>query len=213
MAKNLPQNEQARVRTLLRSWFVGGLATIPHLLSLWLLVDFFGVDKQLANPPALIIGLTIQFFGNKYFAFEDHSPRLLHQGSLFVLVEIGAFVLNLATFALLVALFDMHWLPAMLIGTAVVYQGFSFPLWGYIFKKSVEEPAPVPPSGSEFDTAVPWKMDSVRLQPQPNGTPAAETTTSAKPDGPIDPQQNGAVIPEPETASSLPKPAPGQAQA
>jgi putative flippase GtrA len=134
------QHWRIRLRTLARSWIVGGLATVPYLLGLYILIDLLGVNDRLANPPALIVGLTIQFFGNKYFAFEDHSPRLLHQGSLFLLVEVGAFLLNLIIYDRLVALMSMHYFPAMIIGTFVVYQGFSYPLWGYIFKKSVVEP-------------------------------------------------------------------------
>jgi putative flippase GtrA len=149
MTATPPLHWNIRLRTLGRSWIVGGLATVPHLLGLIILVELFGVEKRLANPPALIIGLTIQFFGNKYFAFEDHSPRLLHQGSWFLLVEIGAFLLNMGIYDWLVATWSVNFIVAMLVGTFVVYQGFSYPLWGYIFKKTVIDPTNAPANPAE----------------------------------------------------------------
>jgi putative flippase GtrA len=177
MTASPAQDRNIRFRTLLRSWIVGGLATIPHLVALIILVYLFHVNDRLANPPALIIGLTIQFFGNKYFAFEDHSPRLLHQGSLFLLVEVGAFLLNLGIYDFLVAFWQINCIAAMLIGTFVVYQGFSFPLWGYIFKRTVEEPQEAAKTADELtpslEAAAVVEQDPEPVQAAPRIDPIA----------------------------------------
>jgi putative flippase GtrA len=118
-----------------RSCLVGLLATLTDLSTLYLLVYGCGLTPAQANVLSLLPGLLVQFFGNKYFAFGDRSRALLRQGSLFALVEVGAFVLNVLVFHLIVTLSALHYLLARMLGTALVYLGFSFPLWGLIFRK------------------------------------------------------------------------------
>jgi putative flippase GtrA len=135
-----------RLLILLRSCAVGLLATAADLVSLFLLVHGLGLAPAQANVPTLLPGLLIQFLGNKFFAFGDRSPELLKQSSLFLLVELGAFVLNVLVFHLIVSLSDVHYLTARMLGTALVYLGFSFPLWGLIFRHGAgrESSAPAP---------------------------------------------------------------------
>ncbi|MCI0463840.1 MAG: GtrA family protein [Gemmataceae bacterium] len=136
MSTTPPRQTQSRIATLCRSCAVGVVATAVDLGSLFLLVHVFGCPAELANVPTLIPGLLVQFFGNKFFAFRDHSPQLRRQGSLFALVEAGAFVLNVIVFHLIVTLTAVHYLAARMLGTGLVYLGFSFPLWGLIFRET-----------------------------------------------------------------------------
>ena len=136
-------------RTLLRSLLVGAAATAVDLLALILLVELFGMDPRWANVPALTLGLAVQFVGNKYFAFQDHRPQVLRQGSLFLLVETGAFALNALAFHLLVTLATTPYLLARLVGAAVVYIGFSYPLWRLIFKPGALPATPQGLQGGE----------------------------------------------------------------
>jgi putative flippase GtrA len=148
-----------RAWTLWRSMQVGVLAGLADLLSLYVLVAWVGLAKEQANIPRLLPGLLIMFVGNKYFAFEDRSPAVVRQGSLFVLVEMGAFLLNLLVYHLLVTLTPLHYLLAGMLGTFLVYVGFSFPLWTFIFRKTVAEevardgttPAPEPAVSPEVE--------------------------------------------------------------
>jgi putative flippase GtrA len=123
---------------------VGGAATAVDLVSLILLVELLRLDPRWANVPALTLGLAVQFVGNKFFAFQDRRPDYLRQGSLFLLVEAGAFALNALIFHLLVTLAATPYLLARLAGAALVYVGFSYPLWRLIFKPGA---LPVAPRG------------------------------------------------------------------
>ncbi|MCA9544362.1 MAG: GtrA family protein [Myxococcales bacterium] len=120
---------------LLRSSAVGVAATLADLLMLVLLVDGLGWSKAAANVPALCLGLTVQFLGNKYYAFGDRSrDQLLRQGALFALVEAGAFILNAAAFHALAVVGGAHHLVSRVLGSGVVYFAYSYPLWGVIFR-------------------------------------------------------------------------------
>jgi len=128
-----PSPAQPR-RTFGRSAIVGVVATLIDVLALTILVDGLGVAPAVANLPALSLGLLVQFFGNKYFAFNDRSRDLMRQGALFGVVEVGAILLNLLAFHLLAVTCGLPVQLARLIGSAGVYFGFSYPLWGRIFR-------------------------------------------------------------------------------
>lgn len=120
--------------TLLRSALVGLVATAADVGALFVLVQGFGWSAVHANLPALTLGVTLQFFGNKIFAFRDRSRDYLRQGSLFLLVESGTFVLNAIAFHLLVTLTPVPYVLARGIGTLAVYLCFSYPFWKRIFR-------------------------------------------------------------------------------
>jgi len=125
-----------RFWVLVRSGMVGLLATVSDLGTLAILIHGVGLHERLANVPSLLPGLLIQFFGNKFFAFEDRSKAIVKQGTLFFSIEMVAFALNVLMFDLLVNLTGMHWILARLLGTNIVYLGFSFPMWSYfVFRR------------------------------------------------------------------------------
>ena len=129
-----PSTPTATRKTFGRSAIVGVVATLVDVLALSILVDVLRVPPAIANLPALSLGLLIQFFGNKYYAFNDRSRALVRQGALFGVVEAGAFTLNLLAFHLLAVVWGLPVQLARVIGSAAVYFGFSFPLWGRIFR-------------------------------------------------------------------------------
>lgn len=112
---------------------VGVVATLVDLLALALLIDVAGVPAAWANVPALTLGLAVQFFGNKHYAFRDRSRDLVRQGARFAVVEVGAFTLNAAAFHLLAVIAGLPFVLARALGSAAVYFGFSYPLWGRVF--------------------------------------------------------------------------------
>src|SRR3954447_18011639 len=128
-SRQLPLREKAWI--LMRSSMVGVLATASDLTTLGVLMLAFHVPERIANIPSLIPGLVVMFFGNKYFAFEDHSKHVVKQGAQFLYVETWAFVINVLLFHALVteAGFNEHeggflpgWmlpLAARMIGTAI----------------------------------------------------------------------------------------------
>lgn len=125
-----------KVRTLLRSAAVGIVSTFVDLATLEFLVQLLKLTPAMANLPALTLGVATQFIGNKVFAFGDRAQgqALAAQSGQFALVELGALILNALIFHLLVTKTPAPFLAARLFASALVYFGYSYPLWGRIFK-------------------------------------------------------------------------------
>ncbi|HEX5139100.1 MAG TPA: GtrA family protein [Planctomycetota bacterium] len=126
---------------LARSLVVGVVATLLDLALLHLLVTG-GLAPTVANVPSLLLGVTAQFLGNKYWAFRDVSTRLLEQSALFAAVEAGTFVLNALAFHALAAWLRVAYWAARPLGTFLVYALFSYPLWARIFRRRPELSSP-----------------------------------------------------------------------
>ncbi len=120
--------------TFLRSLLVGAAATVADLVALTALVELAGLSPALANVPALGVGVLIQYFGNKYLAFRDRSRDHLRQGAAFALVEVGTLALNALAFHALVTALALPYGLARVVGSALVYVGFSYPLWRRVFR-------------------------------------------------------------------------------
>jgi putative flippase GtrA len=121
-------------KEMLRSGGVGVVATVVDLVLLVTLTEVVGLSPMAANLPALSGGLLVQFFGNKFFAFGDHSRDYARQGAQFALVEAGAFSLNALLFHVALSLTLLPYAAVRVVCSAVVYLGYSFPLWRWIFK-------------------------------------------------------------------------------
>lgn len=127
----MPSSLQRNV--VLRSLLVGVAATAVDLSILAVMVELLHQTPAAANLPALLGGALVQFLGTKYFAFEDRSSALLRQGTLFSFVELAALGLNALLFVLATRI---PWIPypvARVVVQALVYFGFSLPLWRRIF--------------------------------------------------------------------------------
>src|SRR5262245_56788736 len=127
--------------TFLRSGAVGAAATIADVAVLALAVGFFGVSARVANVPALLAGVAIQFVGNRHWAFEAAHGPLRRQLVYFTVVEVGALLLNAIAYDVVARHTMLDALCAVavrLIVRAVVFLGFSFPLWRRVF----DVPAP-----------------------------------------------------------------------
>jgi putative flippase GtrA len=134
---------------LIRSGMVGIIATICDLGTLLILMHGFGLHPRIANIPSLIPGLIVMFVGNKYFAFEDRSTQVVKQGSLFLAIELIGFALNALLFDMLVTHTEIHEIIARLLGTNIVYLGFSFPLWSMlVFRHRARAEAAAPGSAN-----------------------------------------------------------------
>ena len=121
--------------TFIRSALVGIVATVVDVGALALLIHVAGLTPVQANVPALVLGVVIQYLGNKYIAFGDPSRNHLRQGGLFLLVEAGTMLLNVLGFHLLVTLTPLPYYVVRPVVTLAVYCGFSFPLWTRIFRR------------------------------------------------------------------------------
>lgn len=134
--------------TFRRGSVVGALATLVDIGALSLLV-WLGVAARAASIPALVLGVVVQFLGSKLFTFretpdretayrESKDSRWGAEAALFVVVELGALVLNAFVFdvAVRVAAPGAAALPLLrLVTTSAVYFGFSLPLWSLVFRR------------------------------------------------------------------------------
>ena len=112
-----------------RSLVVGVVATLADMAFLHFLVGFLGLAPTVANVPSLLLGVTLQFLGNKYWAFRDRSRDVFRQSALFALVEVGTFVLNALAFHALVASSMSLVAPvSVTVGPVVVVKWKSVPL-------------------------------------------------------------------------------------
>lgn len=119
----------------LRSLFAGGMATLADLASLALLVSVFQFEPRAANVPSLLAGAAVQFFANRHFVFRAREGSLARQALLFVVVEAIALLLNGALFdhAMRVAPASLYAI-VRLVTSNVVFLGFSYPLWRFVFR-------------------------------------------------------------------------------
>lgn len=129
----------AGLATAARSAAVGALATLTDLVALAVLVSGLGLSPRLASVPALVIGIAVQFVGNKWFAFGDRSREWLRQGVQFLGVEALGFTANLLLFDLALRFTPLPYLPLRLLTTSIVYFALCLPLWSLIFRTRSQE--------------------------------------------------------------------------
>ena len=129
------------VRRLASAIGVGGLATLMDLVALAALVEVAGLDPSAANVPALLVGACVQFVGCRKLIFRRGPQRSARsQLGPFVLVELGTLALNALFYAWLVQLqpFGAPYALLRLVSTFVVFVGFSFPAWHWVFRPPAE---------------------------------------------------------------------------
>lgn len=119
----------------LRSLFAGGMATLADLATLALLVSVLHLEPRAANVPALLAGAAVQFFTNRHFVFRAREGSIAKQAMLFFLVEAIALLLNGLLFdhAMRVVAPSLY-AVARLVTSNLVYVGFSYPLWRFVFR-------------------------------------------------------------------------------
>jgi putative flippase GtrA len=135
----------ARFATFARSLLAGSAATVADLAVLAFAVGVLSVSPKAANLPALFVGATVQFFGNRHFAFRAASGRLVRQAVLFGATEAAALALNAALYHAVVTFVPLTRAGAVfarLLTTNLVFLSFSYPLWRRVF-----QPEPVQATG------------------------------------------------------------------
>jgi putative flippase GtrA len=130
-----------RLDLLARSAGVGALATIVDLAALALLTHAAGLPPRTASAPALLLGVAVQFVGNKRFAFQDDDPAWAAQALRFAAVEAVAFAANLCLFDLAARTTPAPPVALRLVTTSLVYFGLCLPLWSRIFRDGRPEGA------------------------------------------------------------------------
>lgn len=116
-----------------RASLVGLVATAVDLFALAALVELGRLSPALANVPALLAGLLVQFLGCRYVVFAGSRQPLAHQLVGFAAAEAGALALNAALFHVLVSWTPIPYALARPAGQLVVFVAFSFPAWSRVF--------------------------------------------------------------------------------
>jgi putative flippase GtrA len=121
----------------LRAIVAGGAATVVDLAVLFALVTFAGLDPRVANVPSLVLGALVGFFANRHFVFRAREGSLPRQAALYVIVELLSVALNAVLFDVAMRLLVLHptlYVPVRLVTSHVVFLGFSYPLWRFVFR-------------------------------------------------------------------------------
>lgn len=124
---------------LLKSMLVGLAATVLDFVTLVVLASLIGLYLPIANIVALMVGLIVQFFANKHWAFNNHEQLSSQLVGKFILVECGAFLLNAALFWVACLITTFHYTAIKLLVGFIVYMGFSYPMWKWVFSSPSEE--------------------------------------------------------------------------
>jgi putative flippase GtrA len=138
------------VARLIRSAIAGGLATLVDLGVLTGLVSLGFVSPRVASIPALIAGAVAAFVTQKVYAFRAPEGRMVQQILQFSAVQVGSVLLTGLLFDVAVRCgpaFASHYVVVRLATTNVVWLGFSFPLWHYVFRRPAEPAVQVDAAG------------------------------------------------------------------
>jgi putative flippase GtrA len=122
----------------LRGIGVGAVASLVDLVVLVVCVEALEVAPTVANAPALLAGALVQFVGCRHLVFRAHDGALGRQIVAFAATEAATLALNAIAFHLLVTLTPIPYGAARLLGTFVVFAGFSFPIWHRVFRRRAE---------------------------------------------------------------------------
>ena len=107
-----------------------GAATVADLGALFVMVTLFGVSPRVASVPALLLAATVQFVGQRWFAFRATGGSALAQGMRFVPVHATTLLLNALLFDIAIQAAGTHvpyWIIRLVVGNAV-YLAWSFPM-------------------------------------------------------------------------------------
>jgi putative flippase GtrA len=138
----MPADRAARFATFLRSALTGGAATLVDLAVIGAAVGLWHLSPAAANAPALLAGATVQFFGNRHFAFRARGGQLGRQAALFALAEAVTLALNFALYNAVVSRIALGAAGAVL--TRAVTSNLVFVLWSYPVWKRIFQPAARP---------------------------------------------------------------------
>ena len=133
---------------LARSGGAGALAAGADLVTLTALCELFGVEPRIASIPALTVGTIVMYFAQKYLAFQSTARPSGRELLLFTLVQAGGYGLTLVAYDLalrLVPWLGVHYVLARLVVTNLVWLGYSFPLWHWVFRGRAVDKPPIRP--------------------------------------------------------------------
>jgi dolichol-phosphate mannosyltransferase len=108
---------------------------VVNLGILFLLVEFFTVNKDLASPIAIEFSILNNFIWNDLWTFGSVENQKVssrwHRLVAFTLVSVGGAVINYAIFLVLTSWFAVYYLAAQLIGILIAF------VWNFFVNRRV----------------------------------------------------------------------------
>lgn len=130
-----------RLLRFLRSSTVGLAATGADFGVLELCVRLLHFDPPIAKVCSALVGIAVQFIGNRTFAFHASEGKLGRQIAMFCGVESITLTLNWLLFRFLTRSLHLPLEVTNIIVTCVVYVGFSYPAWRIVFRVRKQDKA------------------------------------------------------------------------
>ena len=112
-----------------RACLVGSGATVVDFSLFTTCIRVIGISPTVARLPALCVGASVQFFGNRSFTFRAQGGSLSRQARLFLVAELLTLGLNYGVFRWLVPRVPSV-APELVsfLGSFIVFVGFAYPL-------------------------------------------------------------------------------------
>lgn len=110
----------ANLLKFLKFGVVGVSGTVVDFGITWLLKEKAKLNKYLANGIAYMCGATSNYFLNRYWTFNDHSPEMLTQYLKFLGVSAIGLGLNTLVIYILVTRFKLNFYVSKIIATLLV---------------------------------------------------------------------------------------------
>jgi dolichol-phosphate mannosyltransferase len=114
---------------------VGIFGIVVNLGILYLLVEFFAMNKDLASPIAIEIAILNNFVWNDLWTFDSVKNRKVsgrwHRLVAFNIVSVGGAAINYGIFLVLTSWFSVYYLAAQFIGILVAF------VWNFLINRRV----------------------------------------------------------------------------
>lgn len=118
---------------ILKFGIVGVSGILVNLFILYLLVEYFSLNKDLASPVAIEISVLNNFIWNDLWTFrsvgdQKVSSRWRRLGA-FNLVSVGGAVINYGIFLILTTWFALYYLSAQFVGILIAF------IWNFLINR------------------------------------------------------------------------------
>jgi dolichol-phosphate mannosyltransferase len=114
---------------------VGISGIVVNLGILFILVEFFAINKDVASPIAIEFSILNNFIWNDLWTFSSVENQKvssrLHRLVTFNAVSVGGAVINYAIFLMLTSWFAVYYLAAQLIGILIAF------VWNFLLNRRV----------------------------------------------------------------------------
>ena len=98
-----------------------------NLIALYLIVEFIKLPYIIGAIISYILGITNNFFWNKYWTFNNKSSHYREQYIKYFLISLSSLAVNLVILSILVELFSLWYMISQVI--AIIFAGANNYVW------------------------------------------------------------------------------------